>query len=62
MLSAQRPAAGHLDGDLAPAAMAPREEEDTSGSGLLSFLDRTEHLAEDRLFRQHLGELFDQGP
>ena len=32
------------------------------GSGLPSFSDCTEHLAEDRLCCQHLGELFDQRP
>jgi len=31
-------------------------------SRLPSFSDCTEHLAEDRLCRQHLGELVDQGP
>jgi hypothetical protein len=31
-------------------------------SGLPLFSNRIEHLAEDRLCRQHVGELFGQGP
>ncbi len=31
-------------------------------SSLPSFLDCTEHLGEDRLFGQHLREVFDQRP
>ena len=31
-------------------------------SELPSFSNSTEHLAEDRLCRQHMGELVDQGP
>ena len=34
---------------------------DHTGSGLPSFLDRTEHLNENRLCNQHFSEPFDQG-
>jgi len=50
-------------GFLAAILMDPQVEPLLSDdSGLPSFSDCTEHLVEDGLCRQHLGELFDQGP
>ena len=67
----QHPSAGRPHSSLA-ACQPGQDDEDAPPvgavgmavqlSGLSSFLDRTEHLTEDQLCRQHTGKLFDEGP
>ena len=57
---AQTPHHGDEFGGDLPLVPRPGVGQQATASRLPSFSDRTEHLAEDRLCRQHLGELFDQ--